>query len=274
MEVWTTAKGNSRPYLHTSIHEASRPVVLVVEDNAEVRALVRGYLEAQYHVLEAADGEAGLAVAREAQPDLVISDVMMPKMDGYALCRALKADAKLHTTPVVLLTAKAAQEDTVHGLEAGADVYMPKPFSAGELRAHVANLIASRRQMRAQFSREVVVHPTGVVIPSEEEALLERILAVVEAHLGDSTFHVNRLADEVGLSRRQLTRRVKALTGEAPSELIRRMRLERAADLLAARAGTIAEVAYAVGFKTPAHFSTAFREAYGLSPSEHIEKGT
>ena len=247
------------------------PKILIVEDNAEVRALVRGHLEAQYHVLEAADGEAGLAMARKAQPDLVISDVMMPRMDGYALCRALKADDALRTVPVVLLTARASDEDAVAGLEAGADDYVAKPFHAAVLRAKIANLIAARRQMRERFSKELVVKPADVVVSSDEEAFLQSILSVIEERLGESTFGVEVLAQEVGLSRRQLERRLREVTGQTPAELIRQMRLERASQLLKAGAGSVSEIAYAVGYKSPNYFSTAFREAFGHSPSEHFD---
>ncbi len=244
-----------------------KPKILIVEDNAEVRAFQRKHLEAAYQILEAADGAAGLAAARETQPDLVLSDVMMPVMDGYALCRALKADERLRTIPVILLTAKAGEQETVHGLESGADDYIAKPFNMSELKARVTTLIRSRRQARSQFSREIVVQPAGITIQPEEEVFLKRVLAVVEDHLGDSGFGVGAMADAVGLSRRQFERRLTQAAGETPAELLRRMRLERARQLLDARSGTIAEVAYAVGFRSPAHFSKAFRKAFGLSPS-------
>ncbi|HMB92904.1 MAG TPA: ATP-binding protein, partial [Rhodothermales bacterium] len=250
------------------------PKILIVEDNAEVRGFLRKHLEATYHILEAADGAAGLAAAREAQPDLVISDVMMPEMDGYALCRALKADERLRTIPVVLLTAKAGEAETVQGLESGADDYIVKPFSMSELKARVATLIQARQQARHQFSREVVVQPAGIRIQSEDEAFLKRVLAVVEARLGDSTFNAGAMADAVGLSRRQLERRLAAVAGETPAELLRRLRLERARQLLETHSSTIAEVAYAVGFKSPAHFSKAFRKAFGLSPSAFSENAS
>ena len=211
------------------VSPADAPVVLVVEDNADVRAFLREELEARYRIVEAADGEAGLAAARQHTPDLVLSDVMMPKLDGYALCQKLKADERLRHVPVVLLTAKAAEADALQGLTCGADDYLSKPFSAEALRARVANLLASRRQLRAQFSREFVVQPSGVVVASEEEAFLERVLAVIEsADGGEYGFGVEALAEEVGVSARQLRRRVRAVTGESPGALVRRMRLERA----------------------------------------------
>ncbi|MFQ5569998.1 MAG: ATP-binding protein [Rhodothermales bacterium] len=249
--------------------DGKKSTILVVEDNADVRAYLRSHLDADYHVVEAEDGEAGLERARETRPDLILADVMMPRMDGYEMCRLLKAHDELRAIPVVMLTAKAGEQDTLEGLGSGADDYLAKPFSVGELKARVANLIASRREMRAKYSREVVVRPADITITPEEEVFLDRVLEVANEHLGESTFSVDWLAEEVGLSRRQLERRVEAVTGQAPAELIRRLRLERASQLLRARAGTVSEIAYSVGFRSAAHFSKAFRMMYGESPSEH-----
>jgi transcriptional regulator GlxA family with amidase domain len=199
---------------------------------------------------------------------------MMPRLDGFALCRALKADEALRTIPVMLLTARASEEDRLNGLEGGADDYLSKPFSRRELEARVANLILSRRQLRRQFSREILVKPAEVVVQAEDEVFLERVLGVLETHLSDSTFTTDRLAGALGLSRRQAERRVKDATGETPPRLLRRMRLERAAQLLRARPGSISEVAYMVGFESPSHFARVFREKYGVAPSEHIENKT
>jgi len=247
--------------------------ILLVEDHVEVRALVRSYLEETYHIIEATDGEAGLHAARQQEPDLILSDVMMPRMDGYALCQAIKSDEKLRHIPVVLLTAKAAEEDKIVGLQTGADAYIAKPFPAAVLRAQIASLIASRHQLRAQFSQELVIQPAGVVVPSEEEAFLQHVLAAIEARLGDTTFGVEALAEAVGLSRRHLTRRIRRLTDQSPAALIRQMRLERAAHLLEAQSGTVAEIAFAVGFTSPSYFATAFRQAFGHPPSVHFDSG-
>ena len=249
---------------------AAEGTVLVVDDNADVRAFVCSHLTAHYHVLEAADGEAGLALIRRCHPDLVISDVMMPKLDGYALCRAVKADAELRHIPVILLTAKAEKADRIHGLEGGADDYLTKPFSMRELEVRVTNLILSRAHLRSAYSGMLQVPQAGVVIPSGEEAFMQQVLEVMNRHLGDSNFSTDWLAGEVSLSRRQVERKVKTLTKQTPPELMQQMRLERAAQILEARPGSIAEVAYAVGFKSPAHFSVVFRRAYGHTPSEHI----
>jgi signal transduction histidine kinase/DNA-binding response OmpR family regulator len=251
--------------------DGDRPVILIVEDNPDVRAYVRDHLEKEYRIVETEDGEQGLAAAREHKPALVLADVMMPNMDGYEMCRLIKANEELRHIPVVMLTAKAAERDTLEGLQSGADDYLAKPFSVNELKARAANLISTRREMREKFSREIIVRPGEITITPEEETFLDHVLEVVNAHLGDSNLTVDWLADEVGLSRRQLERRVETVTGQSPASLVRHLRLERASQLLRAGAGTVSEIAYAVGFKSAAHFSRAFKEVYGETPSVHMQ---
>jgi len=264
--------------------------VLVVADHPEVRAYVRRHLEAApegsptYRVLEAADGEAGLALARERLPDLVLSDVMMPKLDGLGLCRALKADPETDFIPVILLTAKAAPEDKLEGLGEHADDYLTKPFDVAELRARIANLIAVRTRLRERFRQEGMALVLGedaaapmrlpalAAVTSADDTFLERVREAVEAHLSDETFSVQRLAEVAGVSRGHLHRQLKALVGQTPTDLIRLMRLERAAHLLAGRAGTVSEIAYAVGFKSVGHFSDSFVQAYGCRPSAYASR--
>ena len=269
---------------------ADRTTILVVDDHPEVRAYVRRHLEAApeghtaYRVLEAADGEAGLALAKARLPDLVLSDVMMPKLDGLGLCRALKADPETDFIPVILLTAKAAPEDKLEGLGELADDYLTKPFDVAELRARIANLIAVRMRLRERFQQEGMAReageppPAAMRLPAPEpapsvaDAFLERVREAVEAHLSDDTFSVQQLADEVGVSRGHLHRQLKALVGQTPTALIRTMRLERATHLLAGQVGTVSEIAYAVGFKSIAHFSDSFLQTYGCRPSTYAAR--
>ena len=246
------------------------PTILIVEDNADVRAYLKSHLAGRYRIEEAADGVEGLEMTRAMQPALVISDVMMPRMDGYELCRLLKTDDALNHIPVVLLTAKADEESKVEGLETGADDYLYKPFSATELLVRVENLIEIRLRLRQRFSRDVVaVAPSEIEITSADEAFLEKVQAVVEAHLGDGNFGVDWLAGEVAMSKRQLQRKMQALTGLTAAGYIRSMRLQRAAQLLAQGGGTVAEVAYAVGFQKVPHFSKLFRQVFGVIPSKY-----
>jgi len=262
--------------------------VLVVEDHPEVRAYVRRHLEGEagYRVLEAADGEAGLALAKSHLPDLVLSDVMMPKLGGLGLCRALKADPETDFIPVILLTAKAAPENRLEGLGELCDDYLTKPFDVAELRARIGNLIAVRTRLRERFRQEGSASTSGKAlapgrlptaedppgseaVTSADDAFLEQVREAVETHLGDETFSVERLAEAVGVSRGHLHRQLKSLAGETPSDLIRATRLERGAFLLAGRAGTVSEVAYAVGFKSVSYFSDCFVRAFGCRPSAY-----
>jgi signal transduction histidine kinase/DNA-binding response OmpR family regulator len=249
--------------------QSHRPLVLLVEDNEDVRSWIRDHIGKEYRLLEAEDGEQGLELVREHIPDLILSDVMMPRMDGYEMCRLIKANDDLAHIPVVMLTAKAGERDTLEGLNSGADDYLSKPFSMAELQARIANLIKTRIQMREHFSRDIFLQPSGTPITPADEVFLNRVLDSINSHLGNTEYNVDWMADEVGLSRRQLERRLETVTGEAPANLVRRLRLERASQLLRARAGTVSEVAYAVGFRSATHFSRTFREAFGESPSQH-----
>jgi signal transduction histidine kinase/ligand-binding sensor domain-containing protein/DNA-binding response OmpR family regulator len=247
--------------------------VLVVDDNADVRAYVKQHLVPRYRVIVALNGEQGLEIARRLLPDLVLSDVMMPEMDGYALCRALKTDPETDFIPVILLTARAEAEDRLAGLTERADDYLTKPFDVRELLARIGNIIAMRRRLRERYAAApLAIHPTPIDVAPADRKFIDQVRAAIEAHLGDESFSVERLANEVAQSRGNLHRRLRDLTGESPSDLIRRMRLERAAEMLDAGAGTVGEVAYAVGFKSVAHFSNAFVELHGVRPSAWRER--
>jgi len=246
---------------------------VVVDDERPMREFLAQALEDEGHrVLQAIHGRHALSViasARPDRPDLVLSDVMMPGLDGYALCRALKTDPETDFIPVVLLTARAEAADRLTGLREQADDYLTKPFDVPELLTRIENLIAIRRRLRERFAAtpSVSLHPTAVTVEPADEKFLERVRVAIEAHLGDEAFNVEQLAREVAHSRGHLHRRLRGLVGESPSDLIRRMRLERAAQLLEAQAGTVAEVAYSVGFKSVAHFSNACNDVYGGRPS-------
>jgi signal transduction histidine kinase/DNA-binding response OmpR family regulator len=249
--------------------DGDQTTILVVEDNAEVRAYVRQHLVPSYRVLEASNGAEGLEIARSRLPDLVLSDIMMPEMDGYALCRALRSSPETDFLPIILLTARAEAEDRLAGLEEQADDYLTKPFDVRELLARIGNVIAMRSRLRERFAgARLAVHAARVDVEPADQRFIDQVRGAIETHLGDDSFSVERLAGEVGQSRANLHRRLRDVVGESPSDLIRRMRLERAAQLLESGAGSVAEVAYAVGFKSVAHFSNAFKEQHGVRPSE------
>lgn len=257
---------------HEQRATSDKEVILIVEDNADVRSYLREHLEDRFQVWEAGNGEEGLAKAQELVPDLIITDVMMPKMDGYAFSKSLKADEKTNHIPIIMLTARAEEADKLAGLEIGVDDYLLKPFSPNELAVRVRNLIAIRRQLRERFSRTVALKPSEIGATSMDEAFLRKVLAAVEKHLGDENFGVERLGQEVGMSRTQVHRKLKALTNQTASELIRSLRLQRAAELLQHRAGTVAEIAFQVGFGDPSYFTKCFREQFGCLPSEYGKK--
>ena len=256
-------------------------IVLVVEDNADMRAYIRSHLEDVFTVIEAENGEAGLERAREEVPDLVLSDVMMPVLDGIDLTSALKADERTSHIPIVLLTAKAAVENRIEGFESGADAYLPKPFNAEELIVRVRTLIAERRRLRERFvqllasgdglSFKEAITTISPSLPKREAAFLDTLYALIDEHLSDPQFGVDVLAENLFMSRRQLLRKLRALIDEAPADMIRRARLERAAILLRNEDFSVKETAYAVGFANERSFSRVFRQKFGTTPSAYAQ---
>lgn len=252
--------------------ETDAATLLLVEDHDEVRGFIRAHLAESYHLLEAGNGREGLDLAREHQPDLIISDVMMPEMDGFELCAALRDDPSTDFIPIILLTARAERDDRIDGLEQGADAYLTKPFDVGELRAQIANLLRSRRSLQERFAKTtVLMDAASVDLPSADRTFIDAVRSAIEDNLGDETFTVGELADLVGLSRTHLYRRLQELVDLSPSALIRTMRLKRACQMLEQDAATVSEVAFAVGYKSSSHFSRSFRKHVGHTPSEYAE---
>jgi DNA-binding response OmpR family regulator/two-component sensor histidine kinase len=253
--------------------EENETVVLVVEDNADMRAYIRAHLASDYRVVEAAHGKAGVTLAQEWVPDLVLSDVMMPEMDGLTLTDVLKTDVRTSHIPVMLLTAKAEVEDRIAGFESGADAYLPKPFDAEELRVRVRTLIEERQRLRVLFGGSESAssaEQATPVLPPQEAAFLAQVQETISANLSDAEFGVGQLAEAVYMSRRQLLRKLQALITETPSELLRRTRMEKARALL--QKGIPAkEVSHSVGFKSYPSFSHAFNNAYGTPPSVYAQ---
>ncbi len=269
-QAMAEADNNSSFFIpNSSLSAASRPLVLIVDDHADMRAYVASCLQAEFQTLTAEEGEAGLAIITDTVPDLVVSDLMMPGLDGLELCRRLKTDQRTSHIPVVLLTARTTDDSRLAGLELGADDYLTKPFRPQELRARVRNLLRQRNLLRARFGREVTLQPRDIAITSADEVFLTRALAVVEKEMANAEFDVEHFAEALHLSRIQLYRKLKALTDQAPTDFVRTLRLRRAAQLLAAQAGNVADVAYLVGFTNLSYFSKCFRAQFGHAPSEH-----
>jgi len=244
------------------------PLLLVVEDHADMRGYLRNSLMESYRVIEAQDGTQGAVLALEAGPDLIISDIVMPGLSGTELCSTLRSDVRTSHIPIILLTAKADAESKLHGLECGADDYLTKPFSWKELTTRVANLLEMRRRLRTKFSTLGAVDPADLDIPSMDADFLQRLHEKIDDNLGDENYGVDDLARGVAMSYSHLHRKLHALTGTPPAQYIRRTRLQRALGMLQRNAGTVSEIAYSVGFSSPAYFTKCFHEQFGVRPSE------
>lgn len=244
------------------------PIVLIVEDQPDMRKYISNKLENRYHIMEAKDGKDGLDMALDEIPDLVISDVMMPVMDGFELCKALKTDRRTSHIPVIILTARADDSDKIAGLETGADAYLIKPFNARELRLRVKNLIEIRNKLRAKFSQKMVIKPRELPVNSIDKQFIEDVLSTIENHLGDWDFSVTMLSKEMYMSISQLNRKLKAIINQTSQQFIRSIRMERALELLKNNAGSIGEISNRVGFEDPGYFTQVFKKYFGFLPSE------
>ncbi len=249
------------------------PILLIVEDNPDLRSYIRNVFEDTYRIEEAQDGEEGLEKATELVPDVVICDLMMPRLDGFGFCKALKTDMRTNHIPVVMLTAKATLEDRLEGLELGADEYLSKPFNTEELQVRVRNLVQQRQALRQKYGQQTLLNIPAPVeaLPKAagiDEQFLHKAGSVLERCLSDSQFDVEGFAAEMGMTSVQLRRKIKALTDQTVTEYIRHYRLEKAAELLQQKAGTVSEIAYLVGFESLSYFSKVFQEKFGKTPSE------
>lgn len=248
--------------------EAARPEVLIIDDNSDIRAYLRRALSSTYKVSEAVDGKSGLEMARRIVPDLVISDIMMPVMDGLEFCSQLKQDKAISHIPVILLTARSLDEQRAEGYKHGADAYIAKPFSLELLLSRIDNLIESRKKLSQMFSNTDENGVFEKLSNETDKSFVTQLRKIIQENLGDSEFNVERIGDEIGLSRVQLYRKVKALTGHSPVEMLRKARLMRARHLLRTTEKSVSEVAYAVGFSTPSYFSKCYKDEFGESPKK------
>ncbi|MEX1239275.1 MAG: response regulator [Cyclobacteriaceae bacterium] len=262
-----TAKKQEKFELDPAVQDNDLLEILIVEDNPDLRSFMRTILASGYKVTEAVDGEDGLAKADSTVPDLIISDVMMPRMDGFELCRKLKSNEKTDHIPLIMLTAKASRENKLEGLETGADDYLLKPFDEEELRVRIKNLIAIRAKLQKKFQQEIMQKPEAVKILSLHEKFLEKVKAAIEQNIDNELFSVEHLGRELAMSRSQIHRKLKALTDQPATMYIRHYRLHRAAALLRQGAGNVAEISYQVGFNSATYFSSCFHELFGYPPS-------
>ena len=249
-------------------YQTDKPEVLIIDDNIDIRTYLRSVLSEKYNVSEAADGKVGLELARKIVPDIVLSDIMMPVMDGLAFCQQLKTDKAISHIPVILLTARSLDEQRAEGYEHGADAYLSKPFSLRLLLSRIDNLIESRKKLNQTWSKGVDDDEIGNISNEIDKSFLKQLRKIIQENLANSDLSVEQIGDEIGLSRVQLYRKVKALTGYSPVEIVRKARLTRARHLLQTTERTVSEVAYAVGFSTPSYFSKCYKDEFGENPKK------
>ena len=251
-------------------YDPSKTSVLIIDDNADIRSYVHGLLHTDYTVIEAADGSEGIRKAMRYVPDLIISDVMMPGIDGIECCRRLKSELQTCHIPVILLTACSLDEQRIQGYDGGADSYISKPFSSQLLLARVRNLIDSHRRLKQFFGDGQTLAKEDVC--DMDKDFVEKFKALIDAKMGDSNLNVEDLGKDMGLSRVQLYRKIKSLTNYSPNELLRIARLKKAASLLASSDMTVSEIGYEVGFSSPSYFTKCYKEQFGESPTDLLKR--
>lgn len=250
--------------------KSSLPDLLIVEDNQDVRIYIKSILKNQYNIIEANNGEEGMEKAIKFIPDLIISDVMMPKMDGLELCDKIKNDTRTSHIPIILLTAKATMKDKISGFEIGADEYIMKPFDASELIARIHNILEQKERIHKYFQKSGLFDLEEKSISNLDNKFLQKTFEVINDNISDNLFGVEALAENLAVSRSLLFKKLSSLTGEAPVEIIKRIRLNRAAVLLKIKSGNISEIALEVGYNNPSYFSECFRKQFGVAPSHYI----
>lgn len=263
----TTAQEATERITNAEDFDAERPLVLIIDDNNGMRAYLRSILQDKYNVSEATNGEQGLEKARREVPKLVVCDVMMPVMDGLEFTKRLKEDTATSHIPVVLLTARSLSEQRKEGYDTGADSYITKPFSGQVLLSRIENLLRSRIMLRSVFAGDKQETEEEAKLNEADKTFVGRLRTAIQENLGDSDFSVERLGEEIGLSRVQLYRKVKALTGQTPVELLRKARLTKARQLLEKTEKSVSEIAYEVGFTSPSYFNKCFKDEFDINPS-------
>lgn len=252
--------------LQQDVEELS--TILIVDDNEDIRSYLRVLLAGQYYVIEASDGQNGLRLAKESVPDLIVSDVMMPVMDGLTFCSKIKEDEVTSHIPVILLTARSEESQRIEGYEHGADAYITKPFSDHLLLVRISNLLQARRQKKNDEAKQMLSAEDIQTDEPGERMFLERFKKAAKSHIGDANLRMDDLGSELSLSKVQMYRKVKALTGKTPAEVLREMRMQKAYSLLKQTDKTISEVAAEVGFAIPGYFSACFKKQFGINPTE------
>ncbi|WP_316748755.1 two-component regulator propeller domain-containing protein [Pedobacter gandavensis] len=246
--------------------------LLIVDDNQEILTYLEDYFSPDYQVALAADAKLALARLETEQFDLIISDVMMPELDGLHFCKKIKQNINTSHIPLILLTAKSETSQQIKGLEMGADDYVTKPFSIELLAAKISNLLRSRKRLKEYYAASKDIVPENIAFNTLDEEFLKEAISIIELHLSDSEFSVDKFSKEIGMSRSNLYLKLKAITGESVIEFMKRIRFKKAVELMVSKRYTIAQIAYTCGFNTPSYFSTAFKNHFGVMPSEYLDK--
>ena len=260
--------------LNEAEKEHSKKVVLIIEDNTELRTYMKDELKKEYHIKEAENGLDGYEKAAKYIPDLIITDVMMPIMDGFELCKKIKNDIKTSHIPILMVTAKGMQIDKIKGIDSGADVYLNKPFNMTVLKSHLKQLITSRQILFDKYFNGVSTSIDADNTTSLDKEFINSVLRYINENISDEKLNVEHLASELFLSRSKLYRKIKALTGDTANEFIRKVKLEKAKQIIESSQLTMSEVCYKVGFSSPSYFTKCFKDYFGVLPSELRETAT
>ena len=254
----------------TTVKEEQRQeTILIAEDNTDIRQYLCEELGKSYHILQESNGEEALAILKEQDTDLILTDVMMPVMDGLQLCKQIKQSLRTCHIPVIILSAKTDLKEQLEGLQVGADDYIPKPFSMAMVAAKIKNLFRTRHRAIEHYSHSLEIEPEKVALNPLDEELLKKAMAIVEKNLDNVEFSTNDFAREMCMSRSNLHIKMKALTGESTNDFIRKMRFNQACKLLQEGRHTVSEISGMVGFNTPSYFATSFKKYFGCLPSEY-----
>lgn len=263
-----TAEGTEKK--QTATGQEKNITLLIAEDNAQFRTFMKDLLMTDFHILTAANGKEGLEKAQKYNPDLIISDVMMPEMDGYAFCRAIKNDVKCSHIPFILLTARNSSESRSGAYDAGADSFITKPFDIEVLTSRIRQLLEQRAKRQALFRKEIQLTPKDITTTSLDEKLIQKAIECMEKNMDNTEYNVESLCTDLGIERTKLYRKMQAIVGQTPMEFMRTIRLKRAAQLLKSGKHTVQEISWMVGFNTPRYFSAYFKEMFGMTPSQYI----
>ena len=264
-----TAEPQNQEITDAPSSEEKNISILVVEDNEQFRNFIKTLLENEYHIYVASDGEEGLTAARHYNPDLIISDVMMPKMNGHELCKAIKSDMKCSHIPFILLTAKDSAESRSNAYEVGADSFISKPFDIDVLSSRIHQLLEQRNKRQDLFKKDIAITPKEITITQLDEQLIQKAMECIEKNMNNTEYNVEALSADMGIERSSLYRKMQAIVGLTPSEFMRTVRLKRAAQLLEQSQYSVQEISWMVGFNTPRYFSSYFKEMFGVTPSQY-----